>query len=99
MDLLDFIVNDKPLINNKFVTKKFTIKYKQQNNGILDQDILKFIKLYNEKSELCEKCNDKIFKKYNTTCLMGFGPHTILLYKNNKNQIEKYDTNNFDKKK
>lgn len=98
MELLEFIINDVPLTNSKFVTKNFVIKYKQQNNEILNLDILKFIRLYNGKSELCENCNDKIFKKYNTTYLIEFSTHTILLYKNNKGEIEKYDINNFDKK-
>ena len=93
MELLEFIVNDKPLTNKKYVLKKFVIKSKWQNRGVMEDDIFKFIKLYNKDVEFCYFCNGIILEKHKT-CLLTMGGHTVLLYKNDKNQIEKYDSAN-----
>jgi hypothetical protein len=91
MELLEFIVNNKPLTNKKFVTKKFVSKYDQQNNGLLDQDTYKFIRLYNKDVEMNYLKMDKLFKKHQT-CLFSMGCHTVILFKNKNNDIEKYDS-------
>ena len=93
MELLEFIINDKPLKSKKYVMKKYKPKYKTQNNGLLDWDVEKFIKLYNKDVELCFLCNGIILQNH-STCLMGLNFHTVLLYKNKKGQIERYDTMN-----
>lgn len=91
MELLEFIVNDKPLTNKKFVTKKFIPKYKNQNNGVLEPDIYKFIKLYNKDIEMNYLTMGNILQKHHA-CLFSLGCHVVLLYKNNKGHIEKYDS-------
>ena len=91
MELLRYIVNDEPLTNKKYVLKKFIIKSKWQNNGVMEDDAYKFIKLYNKNVEFCHYCDGIILQKHNT-CLLSQGGHTTLLYKNAAGQIEKYDS-------
>lgn len=59
----------------------------------METDIYKFIKLYNKDIEFCSYCNEIILKKHKT-CLMSHGGHTVLLYKNDNGDIEKYDSGN-----
>lgn len=89
--LLQYIVNNKPLDNKKYITKKFVNKTDWQNNGITENNAYRFIKLYNKHVEFCYYCDGIIFQKY-ITCLLSHGGHTTLLYKNNLGQIEKYDS-------
>lgn len=91
MDIIDFILHDKPLPKNKYVLKKFVIKSKWQNNGVMETDAFKFIKLYNNDVEFCYYCSGLILNNHNT-CLLSMGGHTILLYKNSSGNIEKYDS-------
>ena len=84
MELIDFIINNKPL-HSKPVLQKFIIRYKYQNNGLMDDDILKFIKKYNRNIRYLEMSKTPFVKMKKNICYLvaDFNYfHTYVIYNN-----------------
>lgn len=96
MEIINFINNNGKL-KSKPILKKWKEIYPNQNNGILGEDILKFVQLFNDDVELIDDNNYKISS---SNCLFYVlnGSHMFYLYNNFEEKIiEKWDPSTFQK--
>lgn len=88
MEIINFI-NDKGTLTSEPVIESFVQKYPNQNNGILGEDALKFVKRFNSDCVLVED-NNYLIKTDSALFYVIAGTHMFYIYRT-ADAIEKWD--------
>ena len=90
MEIINFI-NDNGVLASDPVLKEFVEKYPTQNKGILGEDAIRFVKMFNDSCTLVYD-NNYIIKTEGVLVYVLNGQHMFYLYRDDEaNTIEKWD--------
>ena len=90
VEIIDFI-NDKGKLTSPPILEEFIEKYPNQNKGLLGEDVLKWVRFYNDNCSLVEDKNVLIRTDGVLMYVMN-GSHMFYLYKNDEEgYVEKWD--------